>query len=89
MEDIKIINWLKDSKYRINILRYLTIQPHLPSELAKKLDTNRSSISRILKGLKKKDLIKGISEESRTISYILTDKGKDIYNQISSQTKEY
>ncbi len=81
MENLKIINWLKDSKYRIQILGLLFMKPYLPSEIAKKLDTNRSSISRILKGLKKRELVKGIQEESRTITYILTERGKEIYNQ--------
>lgn len=84
MEDLKIVNWLKDSKYRIQLLKLLNLKPHLPSEIATKLDTDRSTISRILQGLKKKELVIGIQDGSRTITYILSEKGRDIYIQLEN-----
>jgi len=74
--DYGLINWLKDGRYRIDTLKLLFERAYLSSELATKLDINRASMSRILKGLKSKDLVEDISENSRTVTYILTSKGK-------------
>lgn len=70
------MTWLKDGKYRIKVLKLLKIKTFLPSELAKELDLNRASVSRILKQMKGKKLIDSISAGSRTVSYSISGKGK-------------
>jgi len=76
--DIELINWIKDGKYRIKTLELLNSQPLLSSELASKLDINRASMSRILRGLRDKGLVSPISNNSRTVTYVLTKKGKEL-----------
>jgi len=73
--DIKLITWLKDGQYRIKTLELLQNSPLLSSELASALDINRASMSRILRVLKEKGLVKQVSAKSRTVSYCLPDKG--------------
>lgn len=72
----EVIVWLKDGKYRINILRLLEKGPLLSSEIAENLKTHRSSTSRVLNKLKDYGLIESIHSESRTIEYHITEKGK-------------
>lgn len=76
--DLNLLNWLKDSKYRVKVLELLKTQPHLSSELATKLDINRASMSRVLRGLKLKGLVKSYSDKARTVTYSLSEKGKEI-----------
>lgn len=80
--DLNLIVFLKDGKYRIEILKLLSKQHYLPSELATKLNINRASISRILKDLKDKELIISSSNNSRTIIYSITDLGKKILDEV-------
>ena len=72
----RLLNWLKDGKYRVETLKILSERVYLSSELANKLDINRASMSRILRALKEKNLVDSVSENSRTVSYILTKEGK-------------
>ena len=80
--DIKLVNWVKDGKYRIKTLKLLKVEPKLPSELASKLNVNRASMSRILKDLKTKELVDSISSESRTSTCYLTKKGKELVKEL-------
>ena len=80
--DLNIVGFLKDGKYRIMVLNELNKSPSLPSELAKKLDINRASISRILRDLKEKNLIECTSDNSRTIVYSITKEGKSMLGAV-------
>ena len=73
-----MINWVKDGKYRIKTLSLLSVQPLLSSELANKLGINRASMSRILRRLKDRGLVSAISGKSRTVTYVLTNKGSEV-----------
>ena len=74
--NLNLLNWLKDSKYRIKTLKLLYTQPMLPSELARQLDVNRASMSRILNDLRGKELIEELPSESRTVIQKLTNNGR-------------
>lgn len=76
--DIRLVNWVKDGKYRIKTLRLLNKDPKLSSELASRLNINRASMSRILKDLKSKGLVDCVTSSSRTSTYYLTDRGKKL-----------
>jgi len=76
--DLELINWLKDGKYRIRILRALSRRSMLPSELADSLAINRSSVSRLLAGLRKRGLINAVTSGSRTVTYELTERGMEV-----------
>lgn len=74
--DIDIINWVKDGKYRIKVLKLLQEKTHISSELAIKLNVNRASMSRILRDLKNKGLVSDYSKRTRTVTYTLSILGK-------------
>ena len=75
--DLELIGFLKDGKYRLSILKEIYISPKLPSEIAKKFEVNRSSISRILRDLKKRNLVSIHSTSSRTKLYAITNLGRE------------
>ncbi|MFH1607210.1 MAG: MarR family transcriptional regulator [Nanoarchaeota archaeon] len=79
---IELVNWLKDGNYRIPILKLLNNKNHLSSELAKHFEVNRASMSRILKALEKKELVESISSGSRTVTYVITEKGKTVIGDL-------
>jgi DNA-binding MarR family transcriptional regulator len=83
--DLELINWLKDGKYRVKTLELLYKKPLLSSELAKELDINRASMSRILKDLKEQKLVSHISNNTRTVTYILTEKAKKIIKDLEAE----
>lgn len=85
--DLELINWVKDGKYRIRTLELLSSQPLLSSELANKMDINRASMSRILKSLKERGLVESISNNSRTVTYTLTDKGSQLFKKIKGSKR--
>ena len=80
--DLSLIGFLKDGKYRIKILEELNKAPNLPSELSKKLNIHRASVSRILKMLNEKQLVESHSKRSRTTIYSISSKGKKILEEI-------
>ena len=79
---LDLINWVKDGTYRKKVLELLKKDNFLSSELAEKLEINRASMSRILKALKEKELVSSITSSSRTITYSITKKGKDIVGRL-------
>lgn len=79
---VELINWLKDGNYRIPILKLLENKNCLSSELAKHFGVNRASMSRILKVLEKKELVESISSGSRTVTYVITKKGKNVITDL-------
>ena len=85
--DLELINWLKDGKYRVRTLEILSSQPSLSSELASKLDVNRASMSRILKVLRERGLVSSVSNNSRTVTYILTKKGEEALKKLKGNKR--
>ena len=76
--NLELITWIKDGSNRIKVLKLLQKNGHLlPSELADELDVHRASISRILKDLKEKNLVITTKSGSRTVSYSLSDLGRE------------
>jgi len=73
--DADLIGFLKDGNYRIKTLEILNKKPLLSSELAIELDVNRSSMSRILKVLKEKNLVISTSNNTRTVVYSISKEG--------------
>jgi len=74
--------WIKDGKYRHLILKSLSEDSMISSEIAKKLGTHRSSTSRILRALKGKGLVGSAKSGSRTILYSLTKTGADLLRAV-------
>ena len=75
--ELELTNWLKDGKYRLAVLKLIAQESLLSSELAVKLNLNRASMSRILRNLKDKGLVDAITSGSRTVTYVITKRGKE------------
>ena len=80
--DLVLINWVKDGKYRTAVLKTLASRDLLSSELASELGINRASMSRILRDLKDKGLVKPTVGRSRTITYSITPLGKKTVEEL-------
>lgn len=83
--NLGLVGFLKDGPYRLQTLKILQNSPNLSSELAEKLGINRASMSRILRELKKKDLVVASSTGGRTIVYSISDKGEKILGGLQNQ----
>ena len=81
--DIELINWVESGHYRISILKRLSNQPKNPSELAEICNINRASVSRILKDLKKKNLVDSTKESAKNKLYFITSEGKRLLDILS------
>lgn len=81
--ELQLIGYIKDGKYRLKILEMLGESPYLSSELATKLNISRSSMSRILRNLKEKELVESSSSGSRTILYSITEKGRNVLIEVN------
>ena len=79
---LELINWLKDGKYRIKVLGILSKKSLLSSELAQELGINRASMSRILKNMKVSGVVTSTTSRSRTVTYSITRKGKELFNRL-------
>ncbi len=80
--DLDLVVFLKDGKYRLDALKLLNKNSLISSELALELNINRASMSRILKDLKEKDLVLSNSNNSRTVIYSISQKGKSILEEL-------
>jgi DNA-binding MarR family transcriptional regulator len=76
------LNWVKDGKYRILVLETLENKNLISSEIANELDINRASMSRILTLMTDKGLISQTKSNSRTVTYSITKKGKEILQEM-------
>lgn len=78
-EQIKIMSYIKRSKYRGNVLKTMEHELQFPSQIAKKVNLRINQVSTLLKGLKEKGLVECINEEDTMGRfYRLTEKGKEI-----------
>lgn len=75
--DLEILAFLKDGKYRIAILKQLTDSPKLPSEIAFNLNISRASVSRILRIMREKGMVKSHSGKGRVVLYTITENGNN------------
>ena len=85
MVDLALINWLHDGNYRVKVLRLLKSSPDIPTNISKKLEIYKSSLSRILNDLYDKQLIEKITSDSRTITYKLSNLGEETLNEFNKK----
>lgn len=81
--ELGLLNWIKDGKYRILVLKRLYNQSLLSSELATAFGVNRASMSRILKAMKETDLVATTTGSSRTVTYSITKKGRQLFEELN------
>ena len=82
MDSIRLISWLLGSRYRVEVLKLLSIRPMLPSEIAYELGLSRSSVSRILRDLAESELVY-YAQSSRVRLYFIAEKGKEAIEELA------
>lgn len=87
--DWNTVSFVMSGKPRIRILIELKNGQKTPSELAGILKIPRSHVSKTIKELEEKDLIKCLTPERRKMKlYTISDQGKEILSNISSITSD-
>ncbi|MGL6299102.1 MAG: winged helix-turn-helix domain-containing protein [Methanobacteriaceae archaeon] len=82
-EDIELLAYIEISEHRAKILKILNKKMMFPSKIAKQMDLRTNEVSRLLKGLKEKELVVCINEEAKVGRfYKITDKGKEIIENL-------
>ena len=76
------ISFILSSNYRKKVLQNLET-PKMPSKLSKILDINKTHISRALKELESKKMIKCLTPNSNKGKlYVISDYGEDILKEV-------
>ena len=79
----KLISFVRRGKLRTQILTSLTI-PNNPTDLAKKLNSHRPTVSNALSELKQKGLVKRLNPSEKNVSiYGLTERGKKVVKALN------
>ncbi len=87
--DWNTVSFVMSGKPRIRIMIELKNGQKTPSELAAILKIPRSHVSKTIKELEEKDLIKCLTPDRRkTKFYTISDQGKEILSYISSLTSD-
>ena len=80
------IGYIMASKYRKNIVEKLSNKNYMPSFLAKEINVQLSHVSRALKELEDKNIVKCLNEKSKKGRiYSLTELGKKLSQIIESE----
>ncbi|MDR1721938.1 MAG: helix-turn-helix domain-containing protein [Methanobrevibacter sp.] len=80
-EIVDLIAYIKLSPYRKDLLRFLSENIRIPSEIAKVLDTSPPNVSRLLKGLEEKELIVCLTPNKKIGRlYKATELGNEVLN---------
>ena len=79
---LDIVTCAKDGRQRVAVLRFLSSQSLISSELAERVGVNRASMSRTLTALRMKGLVNSVKGGSRTVSYSITSKGRSVLREI-------
>ena len=78
----KLVSFVRRGKLRTQILESL-VTPNNPTDLAKKLNSHRPTVSQAISELKEKGLVKRLNPGEKNLSiYGLTAEGEKIANQI-------
>ncbi len=78
----KLVSFVRRGKFRDAVLESLVI-PNNPTDLAKKLNSHRPTVSMVISELRQKGLVKRLNPNEKNISiYGLTKEGKQIVEKI-------
>ena len=79
----KPVSFVRRGKLRTKVLDSLII-PNNPTDLAKKLNSHRPTVSQVISELKEKDLVKRLNPGEKNVSiYGLTVEGKKVVEKIA------
>lgn len=77
------IGYVKISKHRKKVFLTLKEEPKMPSEIVKETKMRMDDVSRALRAMNKKGLVKCVNPEiKKGRIYSLTNEGKKIINEI-------
>lgn len=79
----EIIEYLNNSKYRINVIKSLGTGAKFPSVISKDTDIPQNQVSAVLRQLIEKNIVRIINPEARKgRTYCLTNYGFQILNKL-------
>jgi len=82
-ETIKILSFVRSSKHRENILRFIDDEIKIPTEIARNINISSKHISKYLGELKDKNVVVCLNEnDKRGRLYKLTPLGNEILKYI-------
>ena len=77
-----LVSFVRRGKLRQKVLQSLVI-PNNPTDLAKKLNSHRPTVSEVISDLKQKGLVKRLNPNEKNISiYGLTSDGKKVLENL-------
>jgi predicted transcriptional regulator len=78
-ETLKLFAFIKVSPFRLKVLKTLENESKTPTQISKDVGTRVFYVSRILRELKDRDIVKCINEDKRKFRfYQLTDRGQEL-----------
>ena len=78
----KLVSFVRRGRLRTKILEALIV-PNNPTDLAKKLNSHRPTVSTVIGELKEKGLVKRLNPNEKNVSiYGLTPEGKKVVGKI-------
>jgi len=82
----KKVSFVRRGNLRTRILLSLN-NPNNPTDLAKKLDSHRPTVSKAISELKEKGLVRRLNPDEKNLSiYGLTDEGKKVAEKIQKMS---
>ena len=76
------VSFIISSEYRKKVLRSLE-HPKMPSVISKGLDINKTHISKVLKELENKNMLKCLTPNSNKGKlYVISNYGKDVLKEV-------
>lgn len=85
-ELLKLVSYVKISKYREKTLKSIGNNVKIPTKIAKDSGIRTNHISKVLTELKGKEIVECINEEARKGRlYRLTETGKEVLNNIKPE----
>jgi predicted transcriptional regulator len=82
MVDVELLSWIKRSKQRQQILKYLD-KPRTPTEVSEHIDAHIAQVSHSLSNMVEKDLVEALNPDAKTGRlYRVTEKGEEMASKL-------
>lgn len=81
-----LVGFVKGSGQRKSVFEILSKEALTPKEIAEKAEMHQSNVSRALRQLKEKELVKVMNPEAKVGRvYVLTERGKETYEKMNEK----
>lgn len=84
-DELANIRWVINSKYRIYVLEHLSGGLGYPKQIKDEYDIRYPNISRALRELQERNMVKVVADEHPGKLFALTDYGEEIWKRIEDE----